>query len=451
MKAAIFLGPSLPVGEASRRCSALFLPPAAQGDVLRVARERPLVIGIVDGYFDGVPSIWHKEILWALTQGIHVFGASSMGALRAAELASFGMKGVGEIFRTFRSGALEDDDEVAVAHTDAGSAYRATSEAMVNIRATLEGAERSGVVGSETCRELVAIAKALFYPDRSYPRILGEALERGLPSREIEALRGFVPIGRVDQKRQDALALLDAVEECCKAGVPPAPAAFSFSNTEAWANAFAWAESQPPIVRGASSTDATLIAAEARLSDPEARGLFAAALSRAAAGVIARRLGRKDRGHDLDALDQRTRQAHGVSSCEEDVDRWLDAQGLTAESYRGFLERGVDLEWLQRHLRNDLSRYVVDELRARGEYSALAQRASDKREVLATRGLSEPRLGDAGMGGQELMQWYFNRLGRPAPRDIELFLAEMGITDVATVQQEALQEFLYSRPTVQID
>ena len=56
----------------------------------------PGAIGVIDGYFDGVPSVWHKEILWALSQGIRVFGGASMGALRAAELDGFGMTGVSD-------------------------------------------------------------------------------------------------------------------------------------------------------------------------------------------------------------------------------------------------------------------------------------------------------------------------------------------------------------------
>ena len=58
-------------------------------------------IGIVDGYFEGVLSVWHKEILWAMAEGIHVFGSASMGALRAAELHPFGMHGTGRIFEAF--------------------------------------------------------------------------------------------------------------------------------------------------------------------------------------------------------------------------------------------------------------------------------------------------------------------------------------------------------------
>ena len=48
--------------------------------------------------------------------GIHVYGAASIGALRAAELDAFGMRGIGRIYEDFREGVLEDDDEVAVLH-----------------------------------------------------------------------------------------------------------------------------------------------------------------------------------------------------------------------------------------------------------------------------------------------------------------------------------------------
>src|SRR6185295_3890747 len=91
----LFTGPTLSPREACQRLEAVCLPPAAQGDVYRASLRRPFAIGIIDGYFERVPAVWHKEILWAMSEGIHVFGSASMGALRAAELALFGMIGVG--------------------------------------------------------------------------------------------------------------------------------------------------------------------------------------------------------------------------------------------------------------------------------------------------------------------------------------------------------------------
>src|SRR6185503_8566658 len=143
--------------------------------------------------------VWHKEILWAMSQGIHVYGSASMGALRAAELAVFGMEGVGEIFAQYRDGVLEDDDEVAVIHGAAEHGFVAMSEAMVNIRATLAAAAGAGVVAPATAQALVDLAKRVFYPERGYPRLLQDAADRGLPAGELAALERWLPAGRINQ------------------------------------------------------------------------------------------------------------------------------------------------------------------------------------------------------------------------------------------------------------
>jgi hypothetical protein len=100
----VFLGPSLSVAEARGILDAHYLPPVTMGDVTRLVARRPSAIGIIDGLFERVPAVWHKEILFALSQGIPVYGASSMGALRAAELEAFGMIGIGQIFAAYRDG-----------------------------------------------------------------------------------------------------------------------------------------------------------------------------------------------------------------------------------------------------------------------------------------------------------------------------------------------------------
>ena len=110
----VFLGPSLPAEQATRLLDATYLPPIPQGDLLRLLDRKPRYVGIIDGYFETVPAVWHKEILLAMSSGVHVFGAASMGALRAAELHSFGMVGFGEIFQWYRDGKIIADDEVAV-------------------------------------------------------------------------------------------------------------------------------------------------------------------------------------------------------------------------------------------------------------------------------------------------------------------------------------------------
>jgi len=236
MNAIVFLGPTMSVAEARTILDARYLPPASQGDVLLAARQRPLAIGIIDGYFERVPAVWHKEILWAMREGVHVFGASSMGALRAAELSAFGMKGVGKIFDAFSSGALEDDDEVALVHAAAENDFRPASEPMVNIRATLMSAVENSIVSRETARELEVSTKALFYPDRNYGALLDLGRSRALPQAELNALASFIAVARVDQKRDDAILMLKAVETCCQEG-SPLSVTFSLAMTDAWVEA----------------------------------------------------------------------------------------------------------------------------------------------------------------------------------------------------------------------
>src|SRR5215203_3619534 len=87
----VFSGPSLPKSLVQSVPGLEWHPPVRQGDLYRAALSRPAVIGVVDGYFETTPTVWHKEILWAMGKGTHVYGASSIGALRAVELAPFGM------------------------------------------------------------------------------------------------------------------------------------------------------------------------------------------------------------------------------------------------------------------------------------------------------------------------------------------------------------------------
>src|SRR5690242_11394092 len=211
MKSIIFVGPTLSPCDVSDVLDAVCLPPVAHGDVYRAALKWPSAIGIIDGYFERVPSVWHKEILWAMSQGIYVFGSASMGALRAAELSPFGMTGVGAIFEAYWDGVLEDDDEVAVAHGSGGASYRAGTDAMVNIRSTLLRARVERILDAEVVDLLLQIAKKLFYPERSYARILEVAAERLVPLNQLDDFRKWLPAGAVNQKREDALLMLRAM------------------------------------------------------------------------------------------------------------------------------------------------------------------------------------------------------------------------------------------------
>ena len=149
----VLLGPTLPVAEARTHLDAIYLPPAEQGSVFRaVVEHRPAVLAIIDGAFAQRPAVRHKEILWAMAGGVEVHGAASMGALRAAELAPYGMIGHGFVYRWYRRTPLADDEEVAVAMAPPELGSAALGEALINMRLTLRRAERRGVVGRARAR-----------------------------------------------------------------------------------------------------------------------------------------------------------------------------------------------------------------------------------------------------------------------------------------------------------
>jgi hypothetical protein len=222
----VYLGPSLPLERARRILpDADFRPPAAQTDVLSdVVNARPDAIALIDGVFMRTNAVWHKELLYALQQGIPVFGASSMGALRAAECDAFGMVGVGTVYRMYASGDLIDDDEVALAHGPPDSGYLKASEPMVNIRATFAAAREQGLVDEDLYARLCTIAKRLHFSDRVFPVIFAKAKDEGAAPAALEALGRFVRHGYVDLKAQDAIELLERLarpETLARAEVPP--------------------------------------------------------------------------------------------------------------------------------------------------------------------------------------------------------------------------------------
>jgi hypothetical protein len=208
-------------------------PPVRQGELYRAALARPDAIGIIDGYFEIVPTVWHKEILWAMAEGIHVFGAASIGALRAAELDTFGMRGIGRVYEDFRDGVVQDDDEVAVLHGPAELGYPPVTEAMVNIRATLAAAARDGILAPQIAVGLSNIAKALFYKERSWDTVLQNAASQW-PADPLLAVADWLPHGRVDQKRHDGEAMLAAIRAHLAVNPGPLKVTYELADTVTW-------------------------------------------------------------------------------------------------------------------------------------------------------------------------------------------------------------------------
>ena len=424
MSVVVFAGPTLGRDAVTAACPCLCLPPAAQGDVYRAALRKPRAIAIIDGYFHGVPAVWHKEILWAMAEGIHVFGASSMGALRAAELHDFGMRGVGTIFEQFLSGTLTDDDEVAVLHAPAEIDYAPLSEAMVNIRATLARAAEEGTIPAASAEALCLAAKAIFYQQRDWHNLLSPETGPPIEDAERTALRAWLPSGRIDQKRADALAMLAEVRGFIEADPPPMRIDYTFEWTHLWESVVS---NTLPVHAGEAddgpAVDAERVLDELRLDPDGFREVRRAALLRLLAA------GRGPGGEGVDRATLRTAlvrfRAERALFSRQALDAWIAANGLDDTGFERLVEEEAMIEVLVD--RRDLRHSMLDELRVRGCYPTLRGRARDKHATLASFSPGSPA------GGLQpalhlLAQWFFeSRLQRGVPDDLARFARDIGL------------------------
>jgi hypothetical protein len=334
----VFLGPSLRATEAGALVDAEYHPPAGQGDVYRVLAAGVDMIVLIDGVFHSTPSVWQRELLDALEDGITVLGGASMGAIRAAELEPFGMQGSGTVFRWYRDGVIEGDDEVALRHSDIDHDFRALSEPLVNIRATLVAAVSESCVDVATAGALLEEAKATYYPDRCYRQLLAGPVARGLSIDVWSRLADFFKSRSIDLKRADAIetlscaAAIRARGDSQRRGHGPSSSANSL-----------WADSRSLCAgfgSGGAVSGAELLR-RARTDDELTAPVRGDAIVRCFVCELARSRGVWPPAEDIESMcGPRTRSD----------ERWLAANGLTHAAHRRLLASRARHHWFLSHL-----------------------------------------------------------------------------------------------------
>ncbi len=228
----VFLGPSVANAEALISGTVIELrAPAGQGDIAAAVLQGANVIGLVDGTFEANAATWHKEILFALSQGVQMFGAASMGALRAAECAPFGMIGVGDVFEDYESGRIVDDDAVAVIHAPEVLGHAPLCEPLVNIAATCRALREGSFLSPDEETMITGAAAAVFFKERTFRNILDSV--EGLPANRKSDILELMTAHRRDVKSDDAIALLRCVDSAADTRVPP-PTDWQFTETLSW-------------------------------------------------------------------------------------------------------------------------------------------------------------------------------------------------------------------------
>jgi hypothetical protein len=374
----VFLGPSLSREEARQILpEAIYLPPARRTDVASALQQyRPTAIGLIDGAFDQSLAVGHKEILRALTAGVAVLGAASMGAIRAAELDAFGMRGIGRIYDLYARGIIVDDDEVCVAHASADQGFVPLTVPLVNLRGMLDGAQ---ILTIAERAQVFELARSLHYAERTWPALLSAARAAGLDAHVLERLSELAA-SAVDLKADDARSLLAALRDGHTHAAAPAPAAAqSVSFQSLW-------ENDRRIARGEVQLSLRSTVAYAAVHEPDFDRHNTAALDRALVGVLAQLLHVTASGRDRAAEAAAFRRQRDLDTAAS-FTSWLVSNDLDEQEFERLMgEIAVSRRLHRWLLASDAgvqhSRWLLDELRLSGRYEAVVAAAAFPQRVM---------------------------------------------------------------------
>jgi hypothetical protein len=380
-----FLGPSLRADAARTIAPDVhLLPPICQGDLITAVEQlRPRAVLIVDGEFGQSLSVWHKEILAAIRDGIRVVGASSMGALRAAELDRYGMEGVGEIYAYYRDGWMTDDADVALLHGDAESGYRPLTWPLVNVRATATALLNAGLVDAERASLAVDAAQAIHFTERSAGTLEQRLHADGLEAIDAHRLAVAFAAGYVDQKAADAeagFAHLAGIDDI------PAPVA----DTPLFLDVHTYTSmrgSDVAITRRGVSLRRYQLVNDVALHDPDFERLFERAVERELLAGIAEQFGLEVGAEEIAEQRQLTLRRLGIT--EETLGEWLIDNDLDSERFENLIQQQAVVARFRRWT-IDLRPFdhgrelVIQQLQLEGKYAAAANAAARRRRAVDT-------------------------------------------------------------------
>lgn len=206
---ALFAGPSAH-GIAKHRLDAAgvrLFPPARRDDVTRLVQSGPPgVLILADGVFQVAPAVSHAELCRAIDAGWQVWGVSSLGAIRAAELRHEGMRGFGWVYDAFADAPGLHDDEACLLHFPEAPWFP-VSEALVNVRCALQRRGARFGIQPGVAQAVLQVLRDQWFGLRTVDRI--EALLQQHAGLSVESARYFTAwLQRHPVKTLDLLRLL---------------------------------------------------------------------------------------------------------------------------------------------------------------------------------------------------------------------------------------------------
>ena len=214
-KAAVFCGPSLSVKEAKAILpKAQFFPPVKRGDILKVLKGKFNVVGIIDGTFINQPTLSGSEIFRTLERGVHLYGSSGLGALRAVEFSGYGMQGIGTIYSWYKSGKTYRDDEVVNLEDPRTSA--SLTDPLVNFRFACIKAIQNKIISKPLADRMLDVYQNIYFLERTYKKlfqVLRSGKEKPATLNQILQFENYIIKNKefLNLQKIDAIKLLDHI------------------------------------------------------------------------------------------------------------------------------------------------------------------------------------------------------------------------------------------------
>jgi hypothetical protein len=190
--------------------NAIFAPAIKRGDTLIDIRHGTHVIVIIDGRFQQSMAVSPTELMDALRCGVRIYGSSSMGAMRAAELEPYGMIGHGKIFEYIKDTAYFRDDYLGQVFTS--GKHKSKSEPYVNFMFSLLDMLEKNEIDQQTYDVLEPMYRALHFSERDLYTLIDKIREDHPNGEKMLVNIAKKAFSKHNQKREDGMGLLARVK-----------------------------------------------------------------------------------------------------------------------------------------------------------------------------------------------------------------------------------------------
>lgn len=194
-----------------RLLGAVVVGPVKRGDLHHDIREKFDVVAIVDGLFHHTLALPCDEIRDALQSGVRVYGSSSMGAMRACELSTLGMVGVGEIYNMICSHRFFRDDYLAQSLVEKGGVIQADVSPFIDYYFNMKCLLREREISKEEYQDLTQMPQDLFYTERHLKNLQKQIAIRYPKRKRLLDLAHKALFEMGSQKTRDAILLCQKV------------------------------------------------------------------------------------------------------------------------------------------------------------------------------------------------------------------------------------------------